>query len=312
MIYEYAVDPLLFISKGNAKFILEAFGRDKGRLISEIKKKHWSRLVRDAYRESGNRTMERHALTEALKKLIKNQKAIYCRQSQIEATNWKSMTEKAHEAWPYRGILVEQYEGAGDHCLVDDLQLADNPRWIAPPSITIKRKAKTMVAEVSPLLENAREVMLVDRNFKLENPKGKFVSRFKNVLVCFLNFLANKKYGPSVNKLTYQLGQGGVRGGVSEITDSVINNLKDQCDKYLKSNIPSNIKLEIAIWPWGELHDRFVLTDIGGVYFGDGLDEFVGSNTGSNKETVTLKRMSGADHTREWSKFKQKQPNIIL
>ena len=304
MIYEYAVDPSIFTNEDKALFILESFGRDKGRLVSEIKKDHWQKMVLENIRNSENRTIARHTLKEALKILVKNQKALYCRQQQIETVDWLTLTRKAHRAWPYRGILVEQYDGDDDHFLVRDIHLHGKPNWAVPPSNTVDREAGIMVAAVSHLLENAREVMLIDRHFRLENSRGSFISKYKNVLICFLEFLANKKYGPSVNKLTYHLG----KNGIKEITDSVIGHLEYQCNKYLKSDLPSGIKLEIAIWPWDELHDRFVLTEIGGIDFGIGLDEFAGSN----EKTVLLKRISSADYTRLWSKFKQKQPDIIL
>lgn len=304
MIYEYAVDPSIFISEDKACFIIESFGRDKGRLVSEIRKDHWLNLVRDSIRKSDNKPIARHILKEALKILVKNQKALYCRQQQIEAPDWLKLTQKAHSVWPYRGILVEQYDGDNNYFLVRDIYLSRNPNWEVPPSITVDREAAAMVAAVSPMLENAREVMLVDKNFRLENQSGSFIGKYKNVLIRFLEFLANKKYGPPVNKLTYHLG----KNGITEITDSVIRHLEYQCDRHLKNDIPSGIKLEIAIWPWDELHDRFLLTDIGSVDFGHGLDEW----SGSGKKEVKIGRLSNENYKELWSMCKQKRPDFTI
>jgi hypothetical protein len=304
MIYEYAVDPSFFNSEGNACFILENFGRDHGRLISEIKKDHWISLVRDTIRNSNNKPIARQTLKEALKILVKNKRALYCRQRRVEDSNWRTLTEKEHKKWPFRGILVEQYEGTNDHFLIRDINLSNKEKWLAPSSVTVEREPQEMVNAVSPMLENSREVMLVDRNFRLENSSGSFIGKYKNVLMCFLKFLANKQYGPSVNKLFYHLGI----NGIEEISNPAIRNMENSCIRHLKNDIPSGIKLEIAIWPWNQLHDRFLLTELGGIDFGIGLDEF----TGSNERTVRLKRISKDDHAQEWSKFKNKQPDIIL
>ncbi|MCX5880290.1 MAG: hypothetical protein NTU74_00230 [Deltaproteobacteria bacterium] len=303
MIYEYAVDPSFFTNEDKACFIIESFGRDKGRLVSEIKKDHWANVVRDTIRISNNAPIARHRLKEALI-ILGKKKALYCRQKLVENGDWRSQTDNMHKSWPYRGILVEQYSGSENHILVRDITLFDKENWAAPPSIVVEREAEKMVTAVSSLLENAREVMLVDRNFKLENQQGSPVSKYKNVLICFLKYLENKKYGPPVGKLTYHLGQ----NGVTEITKSVISHLEDQCNRHLRIMIPQNIRLEIAVWPWNKLHDRFLLTEIGGIDFGIGLDE----DAGTNEKTVRLKRLSDADHAQEWSKFKQKQPDLIL
>jgi hypothetical protein len=299
MIYEYAVDPTIFVSEEKAIFILESFGRDKGRLVSEIRNGHWLKLVRDAIRTSDNKTIAKHTLKEALKKLVKNQKALYVRQQQVkDDSTWLRLTEKAHKVWPYRGILVEEYDGTDEFFLVRDIYLSDKPNWFVPNSITVDRETKAMVEAVSSLLFNAREVMLVDRNFRMENQHGSHVRKYQNVLIRFLNFLANKQYGPPVRKLTYHLG------------DKYYSSktLKNKCECYLKKHIPAGMRLEFAIWPWGELHDRFVLTDIGGVDFGMGLDEFAGTN----EKNVRIKRLSNVDHASEWSKFKQKLSDVEM
>lgn len=298
MIYEYAVDPCIFVSKEKAIFVLESFGRDKGRLVSEIRRDHWLSLVRDAIRTSDNKPVAKHTLKEALKKLVKNQKALYVRQQQVEDdSTWLRLTKKAHEVWPYRGILVEEYDGGDDSFLVRDIDLSDKPNWFVPSSKFVNRETTAMVDAVSALLFNAREVMLVDRNFRLENEHNRPVGKYINVLIGFLNFLASKQYGPPVGKLIYHIG--------NRIPSRTLEN---NCEHYLKKHIPAGIRLEFSIWPWNELHDRFVLTDIGGVDFGMGLDEFAGTN----EKNITIKRLSSVDHTREWSKFKQKPSDVAV
>lgn len=296
MIYEYAVDPSFFITEDKACFILESFGRDHGRLVSEFKNDHWVNLVREAIRTSGNKTIARHTLKEALKKLTKNNRALYCRQQAVGEGDWLTITQRAHSVWPYKGILLGEYAGGEPQYLVRDIHLGSKEKWKVPTSITVNREAAIMVAAVSSLLANSREVILVDRNFRLENQNGSPVSKYKNVLLSIARFLANKQYGPTVGKLVYHIG------------DEYYNaaNIQTQCNSYLSAWFPAGLKLEFAIWPKNDLHDRYILTDIGGIDCGIGLDEYAGSSA----RTVTMKRLSSADHSREWARFKQKNSDI--
>ncbi len=305
MIYEYAVDPSFFINIDKVEFILASFGKGTGRLISEIKKDFWRNLVRETVDQSHNRSVDKHKLKEALIILSKKQKAIYCRQQQVEASSWLEVTRQTHKDWPYRGILVEQYDGNDDHYLVKNIHIHEKRLWQSDESITVKRDAVSMVDALKPLLEISREIILVDRHFRLENYRGKPVDRFKNVLVSLLDLLSHKKYGPPVKKLTLHIGQAGQFGGLQTINESVIRNIKGLCVKYLKDYIPSDFILEIAVWPWGELHDRLLITENGCVDLGQGSDE-------ASIGTVTFKRLSSTDHVSNWKKFKQKKPDIIL
>jgi len=299
MIYEYAVDPSFFSNIDKVIFLMESFGRDKGRLISELKRDNWVDLVRQSIRNAGLQDVARKRLVEALNILVKKQKSLYCRQQQVdEGPNWLSTTQRAHSIWPYRGILLEEYDGDDQQYLVRDIHLSGRQNWTVPPSLTVAREKTAMVEAAGAVLANAREVMLVDRNFRLENPHGNSVGKYKNVLLGIARFLVDKQYGPSVGKLVYHIGD--------EYYNEV--NIKDQFNRHLRAEFPAGIKLEFVIWPKNDLHDRFILTDIGGIDCGIGLDEYAGTS----ERTVKLKRLSSADHSSEWSRFKQKASDVIL
>jgi len=299
MIYEYAVDPVSFTSEDTVIFLLESFGREKGRMISELKKDAWVDLVRRFLHNAGLQDVARKRMIEALSILVKKQKAIYCRHQQVqEGPDWISMTQRAHNVWPYRGIMLEKYNGDDPQYLVRDIHLSNKPNWTVPPSMTVDREAAAMVGAVRDLLANAREVILVDRNFRLENQQGRSVDKYKNVLLAIILFLAKKPYGPSVSKLIYHIG------------DEYYNaaNLKVKIDRYLRADLPAEFRLEFAFWPKNDLHDRFLLTDIGGIDCGIGLDEYAGTS----ERTVKFKRLSNADYSSEWSRFRQKMSHVVF
>ncbi len=54
------------------------------------------------------------------------------------------------------------------------------------------------------------------------------------------------------------------------------------------------MKVNFIVRPWDELHDRYILTDVGGIDFGIGLDIW----DGSGPEKVKINRIS--EETRDW------------
>ena len=58
------------------------------------------------------------------------------------------------------------------------------------------------------------------------------------------------------------------------------------CQAVLAALVPRGLSVRFVRWKQQELHNRFVLTDVGGVSFGQGLDEYEGK--GPQEDIVTL------------------------
>lgn len=58
------------------------------------------------------------------------------------------------------------------------------------------------------------------------------------------------------------------------------------CHGHLPDIIPNGVRLRVVRWRSEELHNRYVLTDVGGVSFGQGLDQ--ASDTAQQEDLVTL------------------------
>jgi len=297
MIYEYAVNPSLCADWRDLKDLIIAFGREEGRLISDVPKKQWERSAAEAINRSNPKPVEKKRLKTFLKKL--SAKALYVRNHTIDdKSEWIDNAIATHRIWPFRAIITDEYTGCEECVLENGLSLLTHDYWQAAPSVTVIRKAPNMVDIIRPIIENARQIVLVDRNFRLVDPSGHPAIRYKSVLLEFLNAIANKQHGPSINTVFYHVG------------DKYISSaeLQRQCELYLKKEIPAMITLKFVIWPWDELHDRYLLTDIGGLDFGQGLDEW----TGSGPETIKISRISNVDRQHWWSKCNQKRPNVEL
>jgi hypothetical protein len=297
MIYEYAVDPALCVDWQDLRYLVLSCGREQGRLISDVPRKRWTRLASEAINESNPKPVERKRLKEFLKKLSK--KALYLRKFTVKSnSNWIDNAIATHQVWPFKAILTtENYPGDEDFIIKNNISMSDHERWKQSPSVTVNRNAADMVDPITPLLENARQVMLIDKNFRLVNSSGHKIIKYKNVLLETLNKINNKAYGPSIKKLVYHVG--------NKLSQE---ELKHHCALHLKNDMPEGMTLQFVIWPWDELHDRFVLTDIGGVDFGQGLDEW----TGSGPKKVKIGRISDEDYKTWWSKCNKKSPNFSI
>ena len=212
-------------------------------------------------------------------------KALYTRQTtpEINATDWLAVALAAHADRPFRAIIVNEYDGDRNDVLIKDIKLIIHPLWQVPISESVDRNTATMLGVIQSVLACAGEVVLVDRNFRPEQ------QRFQNVLIGIMESLVTRSHGPHIGKVVYHVGD-----------DIANDHLETQCKACFGTRMPVGMTLEIVVHPRDELHDRFVLTDIGGVSFGQGLDE----SLGSGPDKVLISRLSDSTYKEWWRKCK--------
>lgn len=75
---------------------------------------------------------------------------------------------------------------------------------------------------------------------------------------------------------------------------------KSRLDSYLKPHLPSGLTLVFCRWNEDDMHNRFILTNIGLLEFGIGLDEYDGGSTPREEQVM---RLSDTDHSKFWAKY---------
>ncbi len=123
--------------------------------------------------------------------------------------------------------------------------LEGNEQWEIPPSISVQRNARDIVAAIEPLLYLSKEVTLVDQYFRLTNNKT-LVELFKVLAGC------------SVEKFTVVTSMGNA-------------NIEAAYRRDFKS---LNTRQVSFIWvkaPERYFHDRYLLTDVGALRAGHGF-----------------------------------------
>ena len=134
------------------------------------------------------------------------------------------------------------------------------PLWRVPREIPVLRTAASMATHLEPMLRCATRILFIDPHFRPGEP------RFQNPLQKFLKIICDGSREVTLEYHTMHNAQ-------KPTWDLFLS----ECKQYLPRLIPRGFTLTVRRWEErGEeekLHNRYILTDIGGVQIGTGLDE---------------------------------------
>ena len=185
--------------------------------------------------------------------------------------DWLTNAEAEHLHRPFHAILAKANPNQREFVLEGDGIDATHPLWNVGITCVIPRTAREMAACVAPLLWISHEVMFVDPHFRPQE------LRHRQPLEAFLTAVLEERYGVRPRRIEIQTGN--ILG---------YDYFKAECEQRLPSIVPEGIQVHVIRW-WekdgGEkLHNRYILTDIGGVSFGVGLHD----GTDGETDEVTL------------------------
>lgn len=291
MIYEFAISPTLCIDYRDLRFFLQSFGYGEGRLFSDIPRKKWMRMARQEIKASDNGQVEKKRLTAAVEKL--SRKALYCRNTVPELGDepWLYHALAAHADRPFKAILTGGYEGEDACVLSCNQDFTSDTKWKIPLDAAVERTSEKMIQAIHPMLDCAREVVLIDRNFDPDK------YRWRRFLIKLTELLSRRTFSPSIRKIDFHFG------------DRIsIHQLQVLCANHITTKMPADMKVNCFVWPRSELHDRYVLTDVGGIRFGIGLDIW----DGSGPKEVEISRISDETRLRWWHLCKNKAATFTI
>jgi len=260
MIHEFALEPALLTNWPSFRYFTEKFGVPQGRLISRYPKR-WRKLVYEGLGECG--PLERKKIEEGLARIRERMQR---RPNSLwnSELDWLSNAEIEHARKPFRAIVASSNpRNSGSVLIGDDLD-ETQALWQIERTISISRDATTMAQCVAPLLRIATQVLLVDPHFSPQWP------RWQRSLGAFLNaILAGRDGTPPVRVEFHTSGDGDEKPTAAQFAAD--------CTRYLSGIIPAGLELRIVRWMQRaggkQLHNRYILTDIGGVSFHTSLDE---------------------------------------
>ncbi|NYH23838.1 hypothetical protein [Paraburkholderia bryophila] len=249
MFKEIAVEPAaVATSYRDFSYITEKFGIAEGRLIAAFPSK-WKRFV---YQEAQARlkgTAELSRLEVRLRALADDTFLARGRPGEGCAENWLAAALAEHRREPFDGIITNAQVDGPFFVAAIDLDgehpvMRPNRQW------HIQREAVVMAACCGPLLARAQHVKLVDPHF---DPG---TTRFRRPLVEFV-------------KLT----RPGVRIDIFRGDNADAAYIEQKLREALAGALPPGAEVRVFMRPQDALHNRYVLTDAGGMYFLTGLDD---------------------------------------
>lgn len=256
MLKEYALQPELLASWPVFRYLFDKFGYGRGRVIAEYPKK-WRKMV---YESLGDcKTMEKKRIEAGL---IKLRAALYPRPWPYEWDKDKAWLENAieeHAKRPFCAIIAQDNpHGVAAVIREADLDEEDEPRWKAERQRRIERTATEMAACAKMLLRNAKEILFVDPHFKPAEP------RFKRSLQALLQIIVERP--PEIPVRRIEIHTGHETAGTKAFFDT-------ECRRHLLPIIPRGMQIRLIRWDQKYLHNRFILTEYGGLKFSTGLDD---------------------------------------
>ncbi len=260
MIFEYALEPELAASWHDfkdARYFKEKFGIRRGRLVSRYPKR-WKALVWQAFDSSDQNARKR---LEGLVTVLTRNMVVRGSSFDGSRPSWLENAENEHERSPFHAILARANPRNNPAVVLGHrLDEESEPRWVVHQSVPAPRDAEQLAEVVAPMLRCASKAIFVDPNFKPEE------QRFCRTLGAFLAAMLRGRPGP-MPYVELQVDQDKYGR----------KHFEQHCQKKLPAIVPVGLKLYIVRWKQrcgGQpLHNRYILTDIGAVLFGHGLDE---------------------------------------
>jgi len=254
MIKEFALEPdVLASSFREFCYFVEKFGISQGRVISRFPR-NWKRLVYAAAQKSLNGTAELSRIEIRLDQLPEDALVAFGRPGGDVTQPWLSRAVVEHARQPFAAIIATSNPlSHADILLSHELDESD-ARFNSLGQTHINRTAAEIVSCVHPLLCNSRKVKLIDPHF---DPTA---MRWKRMLGLALN----------------AMGTNAQAGTTLEIHRS--DRIPTQHITYCFNTIipqlrPASIRVLVYVHPDAGMHNRFILTDIGGASFNTGLDD---------------------------------------
>jgi hypothetical protein len=284
VIHAFGLEPAIVATWGRRdefRFIHDKFGIGTPRALLELPQfSTWKRSVYDA--------ANRLALTDAEMKRIEELFRLFgehkCRRADAlyDGTRpWLENAEHEYNRRSFAAIVATDNPRGHQAVLLSDQLLMTNGRWACSRGETPARTPEAVATALSAMLVNCTALHLVDPHFGPDN------ARHRRILEALLDVLSANGVVPAV-----------IRVHCSEKADRTFF---EQEAARMATHLPNGISVTFARWKQrdgGErLHNRYVLTDLGGVAVLGGLDAGVAG------ETDDLLLLPRTQYEQRWAQY---------
>lgn len=256
MFQEIALEPSLLRDWRDFRFFISQFGSAQGRFISRFPST-WTTDVFDSAAELPDIEFQRiQEMMSDIRSRLLPRYHIWDKSKQ-----WLPNAVDEHQVRPFHAIVASSNPSNESSIICSDAILPGSKNapllWNTRRSIPIKRTDVDMAKCVSLLLRSCRWVVLIDPHF---DPSER---RFTAPLKAFLKEIASRHMqAAKVTKIEYHLSN----------KNKDIGGFKRSLNQWIRPALPNAAKLTFVRWKQDELHNRYLITDRGGVSFLTGLD----------------------------------------
>lgn len=256
MLFEYAVEPRAIGSSWETfRYIIELFGFDRGRLISQFPKA-WLRDVYDA--TAGFSPLQRTKVEVALNRA---RRAILVRSGRTydpTAATWLEAALISNGEAPFRAIIALENPAQDPAVLPPDELDEGHPLMAAPRDAAVPRDVASIVGALREFLRFGSRILFVDAFYDPYNVRYrrvirgclKIVKQFNANAACELHY----RYHPDKPNPA---------------------DIEREADKLFGGDIPDGMIIRIFCWKAKEggeaFHARYLLTDRGGMQIDHGF-----------------------------------------
>ncbi|NEV60377.1 hypothetical protein [Thiorhodococcus minor] len=287
MIHEYAIEPHLVANAGSLarfRFWSLEFGLGTPRIMAQLpKKKNWRRLVFQAM-NSNTGDVERTRVEALIGHLTSSSS---CRETAVYdgALPWIDNALSEHARQPFRAILAaEDRAGFPAIIVAEPLErVYESESWQVKRSICVPRNADSMAAAVEVMLACCRVAIFVDSHFGPENP------RHRRPMEKFFAAMRSRD-----DRLMHRLE---ICTGSSATLDFLEQEFRDRLARHLSPGTKLILK-KLTQQDTGEkIHNRYIITELGGVQFGTGMDD------GKKGENDDVNLMDIDQYLQRWDQY---------
>lgn len=289
MFHEYALEPTVLRSRDTVRYFLDAFGPWKGRFLFRYPDKKWLAMVRDFVLspECEARDIEKHWIIERLNRMDEHifspRRAPY-----DKAQPWRANATNEHARRSFRAVIVAEAPSEGAFIEADAVS-EEHPLWRVEPGAAVARDPASIVRALDLLIRRSSHVVVVDAYFRADQG---------DKLDALLH-LCRAMRDPHV---------------VIDVhaCDAVLahHEFSRIARRAVPQNLPPGMSVTFRSWTerrGGErFHNRYVITDVGGVQFGDGIER------GDVGQFDRLSLLGHDERLRLWNLFYGAPPGFDL
>ncbi len=290
MIHAYAIDPEVAASWADPRvfrLVIGHFRAGTPRAMLEIPK--FSKWRKAVFAVLGSEAEQSPHLAELFRVLGECR----VRRSGIQydsGTTWLDNAEREHDRRAYAAI-VAMANPRGHRAVLEPAEVGDttDARWQKPRAATPSRRAADLAAAVGSMLRNSSALHLVDPYFDPGN------GRHRAVLEALVQASMPTRNEPFVVTI-HCAPRSTIR-------------FFEQAAGAIAGRLPPCVTLRFRRWEEDgreRFHNRYLLTKLGGVTFGVGLDQ------GAAEQTDDINLMGSEQYRLRWEQFCGPAPALTL